>query len=657
MLNRPFPEVATAMQAQPVPNTDHYVGRFRVLRVLGRGSEGVVYLASDPKLGREVAIKTASLGESPDPFLAELLVKTASTASKLSHPNIVPVFEAGMHEGSPYVVFEYVEGRTVAQMIAAEGPMPLARAIIMMSQILAGVAQIHERSLIHGDIKPANILVGENDRARVADFGLLRHERATDIDHSSGTLRYMAPECLDGGTTDCRRDVYALGLVFYEMLTGEPVVAKSGGSATQIRQINYDTPVPPSAKNPRVPPELDAIVLKALQKVALNRFANAGEMKRDLDRIRIPAGAREQVELRETVVHSTVEFLLRRMSHKSDFSALSTSIASINQMSAEIDEASIKALSDTVVRDFALTQKLLRLVNSAAMGAGKVTRVSEAITILGVGQLRAVATAMALANGANGKKSPAIAAALTDAFVAGLISRNVGRICGNAAVEELFICGMFSMLGELLALYYLAEEHAEIARRVIEDGVQADAAARSVLGLSYEELGTGVARHWQFPPAIIDALAPLPPGELAAARAPAERLWHCAAYARELCVLARAPDAGTRASSFDAHLKRFASSIRIDEAMARELMTRSVEVAGNYINAAGLAVSKTPMLDGMRALCGVRAAAAPAATRDPTRPPAVAAVAPADCEKTVVIAKDPPPGWGARLAQALRAVF
>jgi hypothetical protein len=136
------------MQAQPVPNTDHYVGRFRVLRVLGRGSEGVVYLASDPKLGREVAIKTASLGESPDPFLAELLVKTASTASKLSHPNIVPVFEAGMHEGSPYVVFEYVEGRTVAQMLSADGPMPLARAVVMMSQILAGVAQIHERSLI-----------------------------------------------------------------------------------------------------------------------------------------------------------------------------------------------------------------------------------------------------------------------------------------------------------------------------------------------------------------------------------------------------------------------------------------------------------------------------------------------------------------------------
>jgi hypothetical protein len=185
-----------------------------------------------------------------------------------------------------------------------------------------------------------------------------------------------------------------------------------------------------------------------------------------------------------------------------------------------------------------------------------------------------------------------------------------------------------------------------------------DAAARSVLGLSLEELGAGVARHWQFPPAIIDALAPLRAGELTAARAPAERLWHCAAYARELCVLARMPEAGARASAFDAHLKRFASSIRIDEAMARELMTRSVEVAGNYINAAGLAVSKTRMLDGMRALCGVRAPApAAVAVREPTRPPAAAAGVPADCEKTIVIANAPPARWGARLAQALRSVF
>ena len=131
---------------QPVSH-DHYIGRFRVVRVLGRGSEGVVYLANDPKLGRDVAIKTSSIGASPDPLLAELLVTTAQTASKLSHPNIVPVFEAGMNGGAPYVVFEYVEGRSLAQILAADGPLTMARAVVMMSQILSGVAQI--LSLIH----------------------------------------------------------------------------------------------------------------------------------------------------------------------------------------------------------------------------------------------------------------------------------------------------------------------------------------------------------------------------------------------------------------------------------------------------------------------------------------------------------------------------
>ncbi len=639
------------MSALQPKNDDYYIGRFRVLRILGRGSEGVVYLANDPKLGREVAIKTTSLGQSPDPFLAELLVTTASTASKLNHPNIVPVFEAGMHEGTPYVVFEYVEGRTLAQILAADGPMPMARAVVMMSQILAGIAQIHARSLIHGDIKPANILVGENDRARVTDFGLLRHEQATHVDHSSGTLRYMAPECFDGSTTDCRRDVYALGLLFYEMLTGQPVLARDDSTDVQVRRIVNEIPSPPSAKNPHIAPEIDIIVLKALRKDPARRFQNAGEMKRELDRIRVAADAGEQVELREARVHATVEFLLRRMAHKSDFNALSTSVASINQMTAQIDDTSIKTLSDTVVRDFALTQKLLRLVNSAATGAGNVTKVSEAITILGVGQLRAVATAMMLANGGNGKKSPAIAAALTDAFVAGLISRNVGRMSGLVTVEELFICGMFSLLGELLALYYLVEEHTEIVRRVAKEGVLPDAAARAVLGLSFEELGNGVARHWQFPPAMINALAPLPPGDLPPARDSADRMWHCAAYARELCVLARNPDTVARAAALDAHIKRFAPSIRIDAAMVRELMTRSVEVAGNYIAAAGFAVSKTPLLCGMSELCNSSAGAPPveAPAVDSTSPSAVD-------EKTIVLPKASP-GWRVRLTQALRSVF
>jgi serine/threonine protein kinase len=299
-----------------------------------------------------VAIKTSSLGASPDPLLAELLVTTAQTASKLSHPNIVPVFEAGMNGGAPYVVFEYVEGRSLAQILAADGPLTMARAVVMMSQILSGVAQIHERSLIHGDIKPANILVGNGDRARVADFGLLRHEQASDIDQTSGTLRYMAPECFNGGKTDCRRDVYALGLVFYEMLTGRAIVER-GTSKEQIERILNETPQPPSAVNPRIAHVIDEVVLKALCKAPSQRYQDAAEMKTALDRIRVTTETRDDIAVSEAAVHSTVEFLLRRMAHKSDFPALSASLTSINQISAEGETASIQALSDKIMRDFA----------------------------------------------------------------------------------------------------------------------------------------------------------------------------------------------------------------------------------------------------------------------------------------------------------------
>lgn len=650
---------------QPV-TTDRRIGRFRLLRPLGQGAEGVVYLAADPELSREVAIKTLTLGTAPDPARIEQLLGAARTAGALSHPNIVPVYEAGIEAGHPYVVFEYVEGTTLARQLASGGPMPMAEAVIMMSQILAGAAQLHARQFIHGDIKPANILVGTNGVPRLSDFGLARIARAGTADATaSGTVRYMAPEYFDGRPVDCRADVFALGLVFHEMLTGETVFGK-GSAHAQIYRVVHEAAPAPSTRNARIAPEIDAIVLKALHKDPAQRFTDAADMRRALDRVRVAPAAADRVVVREQAVHGTVEFLVRRMAHKSDFPALSASFSRINRISSQADDSSIRSLSDMVMRDFALTQKLLRLVNAAAVGAGKVTKVSQAITILGVGQLRAVATAMMLAGGGHSVKSPQIGAALTDAFVAGVIARNVGRMTGLAAVEELFICGMFSPLGELLALYYLADEHGEIARRIAEDGIEPDAASRAVLGLTYDELGSAVAQHWQFPPEIVSALAPLPPQAPSAARSTADRLWHCAGYARELCALSRKTDPAARESALQAHIERFAGTIAIDPAKVRELMMHSVDIARKYVAAAGLPVSNTPMLEGMRALCG--GAAPNEVTPSPrTEPPAVkaAAVAPsaaAPAPQRAPVPKSPTPiatdcGWSARLRLAWRSLF
>jgi serine/threonine protein kinase len=643
-----------------------FLDRFRLLRTLGRGGEGVVYLAHDPTLDRQVAIKTLNLDRDAHPGHAEALFAAAKIASGLSHPNIVPVYEYGIHAGQPFVVFEYVDGKTLADLLRSGGPLPMGQAVIWMSQVLAGLAHVHASGLIHGDIKPANILIAANGIPRVTDFGISRRAVSAAVDAvSAGTVQYMAPECFSEGHADCRMDVYALGLVFHEMLTGEPVVG-AGNAYAQMYRILNESPTPPSARNPRIDARIDAIVLKALQRLPAERYADAAEMKRDLDQYRVPAQVGKDSELEERTVHSTVEFLLRRMALKSDFPTLSASFSRLNQLSARADEASTKSISELVMRDFALAQKLLRVVNSAAFGAGKVTKVSQAITLLGMAQLRSIATGLMLSQGGRrGAQSPQVAAALTEAFVAGVIARNVGRLAGLAAVEELFICGMFSRLGELLVLFYLVDEHAEIERRIGLQHADPASAASAVLGLTYEQLGAEVARHWNFPDTIVQALQALPRGTLAPPEGEAGRIRYCTAYAAELCWLARTAVPAMRSQGLADHAARFAVAISIGDGTLRMLIEKSVEVALKYVAASGLNVSGTPLLEGLAALrAGVPGtdtaandALFPTSTgpgvRSDARPRSVAAVVTAPSAAS----KPASSTFTSRIAQALRSMF
>lgn len=399
---------------------------------------------------------------------------------------------------------------------------------------------MHGGGLLHGDIKPANILIGANGIPRVTDFGISRkvHNNAA-AKVTSGTVQYMVPECFEKGIADYRSDVFSLGLVFHEMLIGAAVCA-GGNEYNQIYKILNEPPQPPSSKNPRIDQRIDAIVMKALSRDPANRYADAAEMKLDLDRFRVPSQA-SATELKEQALHSTAEFLLRRMALKSDFPALSASFSRINQLGGQADDASIKVIADLVMRDFALTQKLLRVVNSAAFGAGKVAKVSQAISMLGVAQLRALATGLMLNNGGNaGQNSPQVATTLTDAFVAGVITRNVGRMIGMANVEELFICGMSLRLGELLTLYYLKDEYDEIVRRMHDEHLDGTTSSRAVLGLTFDQLGATVAKNWNFPEAIIDAIQPLDLSTAGPEASEPRRMQYCVGYARALCDTARA---------------------------------------------------------------------------------------------------------------------
>lgn len=585
----------------PVPQSLHArIDRFHLLQCLGRSAQGVVYVGYDPQLDRQVAIKTLEVGAT-DPHQAEMLLAAARTLSKSSHPNIVPVFEVGMHAGQPFVVFEYVEGRTLAAILRAGGALPMSQAVVMMSQILAGIAHLHASGVLHGDIKPANVLIGASGIPRVTDFGISHCALATEAAVRDATAQYLAPECVHEGRADYGPDVFALGLLFCEMLTGHATTSGTNGY-TEIYQALNEAFEPPSAVNPRVDRRLDAIVLKALQRDPNERYADATQMKRDLDRFRVPGGACE-THLEDQSVERRFDPLLRKMALQSDFPVLSTSLQRINQLCAQGDEASLRAMADLVMRDFALMQKVLQLVNSTAFGVGKVTRMTQAAALLGLSRLSTVVAALILAGGGrSGPRCPAVSAALTDAFVAGVIARNVGRMTGLGAVEELFVSGMFSRLGHILALYYLREEHQAVLRRIADEGIEAEAAARAVLGLTFEELGMAVARHWNFPEAIARSMRPLASDMPLDAGSEAQRAWLCAGFARELCTLARECSLEQIETAFRALMARFQDVLPVASQPLRKLIAHSVEAASHYMEAAELRPTQTALLDGLRTL-------------------------------------------------------
>lgn len=581
--------------------------------MLGRGAQGTVFLASDPQLGRLVAIKTLTVSGENGAARVQRLLHEARTASALSHPNIVPVYEVGLQGELPYVVFEYVEGRTLSQLLKADGAMPMARAVVTMSQILAGIAHAHGKGLMHGDITPANILLQASGVPRITDFGISRDRFTSPAQAPTGTLRYMAPEHFAGGVPDLRADVFALGLIFWEMLVGEPAIGGSDSVSTIYHTLHQPIPAP-SEKKPDIDRRLDEIVRRALEKNPEARFSDAAEMKEMLDRFRVPGrdGGRTQ-QLSDTSTHSTVDFLLRRMRHKSDFPVLSQRFAEINRLTSDDSGMSLQKLANLVLQDFALTHKLLQLVNSVAYGGnGRVTSVTQAILTLGLEQVRVVATGLMLATRPRGKAvHPGLHEVLLGAFVAGVVGRNLGRMGGLKNVEELFICSMFSRLGEILAIYYLPEDYDEIVRLVRTQAVSELAASRDVLGIGFDELGIEVARRWNFPANVLHAMRALPEGVLPQASSERERIAQCAGFARELCDAAWRTRPEQREEVLARLVERFQATIPKAGSHLRPLIEHSLDLGRKYCAIIGVDTRGSALIEGLSAWTRGSGAGAP----------------------------------------------
>ena len=262
-------------------------GRYRIERELGRGGMAKVFLGTDTVLGRTVAVKVLAPQYADDDSFVQRFRREAQAAASITHPNIVSVFDTGSDDGMHFIVMEYVEGRTLAEILAGGGRILPDRAIDIAIDVDRALEAAHARGVIHRDIKPGNIMLDPRGDVKVTDFGIARVTTTADTVAQTaaimGTAAYLSPEQAQGLPNDGRSDIYSLGCVLYEMVTGRPPFLGDSPVAVASKQV-LEQPVPPSRLNPDITADLDAVILRALAKNPANRYQSADEMRADLER-------------------------------------------------------------------------------------------------------------------------------------------------------------------------------------------------------------------------------------------------------------------------------------------------------------------------------------------------------------------------------------
>ena len=266
-------------------------GRYELHRRLGRGGMAEVFLARDQLLDRPVAIKVLFPEFATDPAFVERFRREATAAANLNHPNIVGVYDWGEAEGTYFIVMEYVDGRSLSEILRADGPLHPDRAADIGADVAAALGFAHRNGVVHRDVKPGNVLVDQSGQVKVADFGIARAITASSDDNLTqagtvmGTATYFSPEQARGDAVDPRSDIYSLGCVLYELVVGRPPFSGDSPVAIAYKQV-HESPVPPRQINPAVPPALEAIILKCLAKNPVNRYPSAEDLRADLRRFR-----------------------------------------------------------------------------------------------------------------------------------------------------------------------------------------------------------------------------------------------------------------------------------------------------------------------------------------------------------------------------------
>lgn len=582
-------------------------GRYTLRRLVAETDLASIWHGLDSQSGREVRVKRFKPGRDVDAAQMASWIQQVNQLSHLTHPAIVPLRDVGVMLGQPYLISNWVSGPTLAERMSLPAAVPARKAVGWMLEVLDALVLAHAAGQVHSHLHPGNLLIDDEGRVRLLDFAV--PIRVTDAEAHSAQMQALAAwwpnEHVAARVSHADTDLHAVGMMLVCLLSGRRAPPGKGGEAAQLLPAHVA-----DASND----ELRAVVLAAVAPDVGLRHASAREFRAKLAQwLGLSAAKVLSAEPVESGAHDgALERLLRRMHQNEDFPAMSHAVSRIQAMAAS-DNESVGAIADEILKDVALSNKLLRVVNSAyyARGGG-ISTISRAVTLIGFNGLRNMAMGLVLLEGMQDK---AHADVLTGEFLRALMAASIAReLTGsNRDGEETFIGAMFQDLGRLLAMYYFPKEATQVQtlQHASAGKLSEDSASTRVLGLSYAGLGMGVAKLWDLP-ADIRRYMHKPVGE-PPTRPPADvqdQLRWTALAANRLADTLLQEDQKRRAEQLDGVRKLFAQALSttppemqmameaarskvVDLAAAMELQTIPGSIAARLLQAQGAGESDT----------------------------------------------------------------
>jgi eukaryotic-like serine/threonine-protein kinase len=609
------------------------VGNYVLKKAIGAGAMGTVFLAEHPHINRRVAVKIVSPEIATQPGLSDRFLAEARAVASISHPNVVEIYDFGDIDGRMYYSMEWLAGRDLRVVVEERQRFTAEELFPYLTQICAALEAAHAAKIVHRDLKPANIFI--LDRApltlKLIDFGIAKspagESRATRTGALLlGTPAYMAPEQAEAqNELICpQTDIYSLGVTLFRMLAGRlPFEAPS--SLMLLVKVVRDAPPPLAELAPETPAAIAQLVARCLEKTPEQRPRSAAEVVCEFAAalgapvpsalVAAAAAARARVTPMETgdltiacepalaaqtagnsavpasdetsapqpSIDETValQSLLRWMAQRGDFPAVSRAITDISTKARSEGEASASDLADAIMKDYSLTSKLLRLVQSAyydRAGQG-VNTVARAVMLLGFDKVRMVALSLTLFQNTGKKEN---AADLLDNAIGSILRGEIARrVAGGLELptEEAFVCSMFRNVGRHMVQYYLPDQYRQVMQLVADKGLTEERASRSVLGLSFERISIGIARHWHLSDRLSTSMQTFPAGPIPRPSGDAARLQAVSAFADELAALVGSePQPGLdRAEHVRALLKRYEVAVPMKEREANALVAAATK--------------------------------------------------------------------------------